>query len=169
MAVAVRQLLAYRFGSESRFEGQLIGALERIEAGGAIRVRDALFVGRDQAGELTAVRLSGGTGGVIAALLDFRLDPGHRRSATERALDGSGAELVRALADRLAAGEAVAAVIVEHAWAQALGEAVARAGGGELSGGLGLVSQDRLDELSDRLLDAVGAQQPISGAGPATE
>ena len=51
-----RQLLTYRFGSDSRFEGQLVGALERIESGGAMRVLDALFVARaPETGDLTAV------------------------------------------------------------------------------------------------------------------
>jgi hypothetical protein len=43
------QLLVYRFGSEAGFEGRLTSALERIEAGGALRVLDVLFVGSDQA------------------------------------------------------------------------------------------------------------------------
>jgi hypothetical protein len=45
--MAYRQLLTYRFGSDSKFEGQLVGALERIESGGAMRVRDGLFVARE--------------------------------------------------------------------------------------------------------------------------
>src|SRR4051812_30216328 len=43
-ALAVRdqaptsQLLVYRFGPDAEFEGRLVGALERIESGGAMRV-----------------------------------------------------------------------------------------------------------------------------------
>jgi hypothetical protein len=36
MPTGSRQLLAFEFGSDSRFEGQLVGALERIESGGTV-------------------------------------------------------------------------------------------------------------------------------------
>ena len=32
------QLLVYSFGPDASFEGQLVGALERIEVGGAMRI-----------------------------------------------------------------------------------------------------------------------------------
>jgi hypothetical protein len=43
------QLLVYRFGPEARFEGQLGGAFQRIESGGALRILDALFLASDPA------------------------------------------------------------------------------------------------------------------------
>src|SRR3954454_22724662 len=46
MTTGARQLLAFTFGSDSTFEGQLVGALERIESGGSVRVLDGLFVAR---------------------------------------------------------------------------------------------------------------------------
>ena len=46
MTSGARQLLAFTFGSDSTFEGQLVGALERIESGGTVRVLDGLFVAR---------------------------------------------------------------------------------------------------------------------------
>jgi hypothetical protein len=156
--VPSRQLLAYRFGSDSRFEGQLVGALERIESGGALRVVDALFVAREpETGELTAVSLVGGTGGIIGQLLDFRLDPRARANATQRALDSSTGETVRTLAEMLTPGNAVAAVLVEHAWADALGDAVARIGGTE--GATEFVQADGLSELTHRLLDVARGGQ----------
>jgi hypothetical protein len=42
-----RQLLVYAFGPDANFEGRLVGALEGIESGGALRVLDALFVASD--------------------------------------------------------------------------------------------------------------------------
>jgi hypothetical protein len=147
-----RQLLAYRFGSDSRFEGQLVGALERIESGGAMRVLDALFVAREpETGELSAVSLGGGTGGIIGQLLDFRLDPGARTAATRRALEGAAGDTVQALGAILEPGNAVAAVLVEHAWADALGDAVARVGGTEAA--TEFVQAAGLSELTQRLLD----------------
>jgi hypothetical protein len=53
MTTGPTQFLAFRFGSDSRFEGQLVGAPERIESGGTVRVLDGLFVAREpQSGEL---------------------------------------------------------------------------------------------------------------------
>jgi hypothetical protein len=151
---ASRQLLAFRFGSDSKFEGQLVGALERIESGGAMRVRDALFVAREpDSGELTAVSMSAsGASGIISKLLGFRLDPGERKTATRRALEGDAAEAVQALAAMIEPGGAFAAVIVEHAWADALGEAVARVGGTEVASEF--VGANRLSELTQRLCAA---------------
>jgi len=39
--VSTTQLLVYGFGPGAVFEGRLVGALERIESGAALRVRDA--------------------------------------------------------------------------------------------------------------------------------
>jgi hypothetical protein len=151
VAMPSRQLLAYRFGSESKFEGQLVGALERVESGGAMRVLDALFVAREpESGELTAVSLSGGrSGGIIGQLLEFRLDAGARNAATQRALQGEAGEAVRELADVLEPGNAIAAVLVEHAWAGALGDAVARVGGTEVVSEF--LDATRVSEITHRL------------------
>jgi len=82
------QLLLYGFGPGADFEGQLVGALERIESGGALHVLDALFVGNDaESGEIVAVDLHGERGGgVVAQLVGFpsgseRATPGVRASA----------------------------------------------------------------------------------------
>jgi len=133
-----RQLLLYTFGSDARFEGQLVGAFERIESGGAVRVIDALFVASDpETGELVAIDLRGGAGGILAELLDFRLDPASRRRATERALHpeagGLPAEALRRLGEALDPGEAMLALLLEHAWAETLEDAVSRTGGTPLA------------------------------------
>ncbi len=130
----MRQLLAYTFPPGSRFEGQLVGALERIESGGTMRVLDALFVARDaDSGELVAVSMtSDGTAGMIGRLLSFRLDDHARQTATARALDGPAGPVVRSLAEKLEPGEAIASMLVEHSWAVMLGETVGRLGGTEL-------------------------------------
>jgi hypothetical protein len=133
-----RQLFLYAFGPEASFEGRLVGALERIESGGALRVLDALFVASEpETGELVAIDLRGGAGGIIAELLDFWLDPASRRRATERALspDASGlpADALRKLGETLDPGAAMLALLVEHAWAETLEDAVARTGGTPLA------------------------------------
>jgi len=154
-----RQLLAFGFGADAAFEGQLVGALERLESGGALRILDVLFVAADEAeGELFALDLQGGAGGLIAKLLDFRLDPAARRRATERALgdpaNGGMARLLRDLGERLEPGAAVVAVLVEHVWIRALEDAVSRVGGQALS--TDFVEAATLPELAPDLLGLVG-------------
>jgi hypothetical protein len=145
------QLLLFGFGPDAAFEGQLVGALERMESGGALRVIDALFIRRDaETDELSAIGLhSNGAGGMVAPLLGFRLDAAQRRRATERAL---AAEDVQALCRELRPGAALAAVLVDHVWSRALSDAVARAGGTEIEHDF--VEAGALSELADRLLAA---------------
>ena len=129
------QLLAYGFGPGADFEGQLLGALERIESGGALRILEALFVTTDaESGELVAIDLQGeGAGGIVAPLLSFRLEPAARRRATERALSPGGSglsgESLRELGRALDPGASVVAVLVEHRWTRAIEDAVTRTGG----------------------------------------
>jgi hypothetical protein len=98
---------------------------------GTLRVLDAIFVHGDaETGELEAIAVHGdGAGRIVAPLLEFRLDPVRRRRATERALGGDRAAVVRSLGAKLEKGESLAAVLVEHVWAIALEDAVARTGG----------------------------------------
>ena len=152
------QLLLYRFGPDAGFEGQLVGALERIEAGGAVRIVDALFVASDpETGELVAIDLqSHGAGGIVAPLLQFRLEPRERRRATERALSphesGVPAETLRQLKETLEPGAAMVAVLLEHTWAQGLNDAVMRTEGTPLANEF--VDATALADLAPDLLAA---------------
>ena len=150
-----RQVLMYGFGPDADFEGRLTGALERIESGGALRVLDALFVARDpEDGEHVAIDLAGGkSGGGMARLLDFRLDPGSRRKATERVLNGPSGDLSRQLAAALEPGAAILVLLLEHRWAQALEDAVAGTGGAPLAGSF--VEAAALADLAPAVLAAV--------------
>jgi hypothetical protein len=152
-----RQLLVFGFDAGAAFEGQLVGALERLESGGALRIIDVLFVATDEAtGELLAIDLQGGTSGMTAKLLEFRLDPAARRRAAERALGDDGSEgmseLLRDLGGSLHPGAALAAVLVEHVWSRTLDDAVSRVGGRSLASEF--VDASRLSELRDDLLRA---------------
>ena len=42
------QLLTLHFGPETAFEGQLLGALQRLESGGTLRILDLLFIQNDR-------------------------------------------------------------------------------------------------------------------------
>jgi hypothetical protein len=141
----VRQLILYGFGPQAEFEGRLVGALERLESGGALRILDVLFVRRDpESGDIDAIDLQGdGAGGVVGPLLNFRLDEGERRRATERALRGEAEP-----------GAALAAVLVDHVWSDALDDAASRSGGRLLAGDF--VAATALSELGPELLAAAG-------------
>jgi hypothetical protein len=149
------QLLVYRFGAQAGFEGHLVGALERIESGGTLRVLDVLFVGREATGELSAIDLHGsGTGGMVTSLVGFRLDMAERRRSTRKALVAH-ADVVEALGGTLAPGDALAAVLVGHEWARTLADAVERTGGTEV--GNAFVAPVRLSEVADELIAAASA------------
>jgi hypothetical protein len=130
--VARTELLIYGFGPDADFEGHLLGALQRLESGGTLRVLDTLFLHRDaETGDISAIGQRGdGAGRIVAPLLDFRLDPAARRRATRRAIQDSAVEQ---LAGALRPGSAMAAVLVEHVWAGALDDAVSRTGGTPLA------------------------------------
>lgn len=131
MDTPARQLLAYRFAAGAAFEGQLLGAVERLQSGGALRVADLLFCGRDPDDGEPLVLHAGGPpdGAFISAALTFRLDAAERRRATERTLADDASAPAAALARSLEPGEAVVALLVEHRWHAALDEAAGRAGG----------------------------------------
>ena len=153
------QLLVYEFGPDSRFEGQLGGALERFEGRGALRILEAMFIQRNaDTGELVVIDLLGeGAGGLIAPILDFRLDPAARRRATDRALragtPGIPGDVLRELGGGLAQGAAIAALLLEHTWAEALDDAVARTSGARLVNEF--VEARTLAELAPELRSAV--------------
>ena len=151
----MRQLLLYGFGPDADFEGRLVGALERLESGGALRILDVLFVRRDaESGDIEAVDLHGdGAGGVVAPLLNFRLDEAERSRATERALRADP-DVVRELGAALEPGAALAAVLVDHVWSGALEDAVARTGGTPLANDF--VDATALGQLGAELLAAAG-------------
>jgi hypothetical protein len=134
MSGAPVQMLVYAFEPGAAFEGRLVGALERLESGGALRVLEALFVRRDpDSGELTAIDIRGRGGNMTAPLLSFRLDESARKRATEKAMRAGSGETLRELGESLEPGAAIAAVLVEHTWGRALGDAVAASQGRQLA------------------------------------
>lgn len=158
------QLLLFSFGADAKFEGQLVGALERIESGGALRIRDALFLRRDpDSGEIAAVAVRGdGAGGIAAPLLGFRLDAAERSRTTQTVLTsgtaGVSPELLGRLAVELQPGAAVAAVLIEHRWLSALDEAVSRTGGTTVASEW--VDAAALNEVESDLLGGARGREP---------
>jgi hypothetical protein len=120
--------------STARLEGHLLGALEKAESGGAIRVIEVVVATLDrESGELEAIRLTGSRAGLVAAMTEFRLDAAGRRAHTEKALDDVDAETHDALRAAVPAGGAVAAVLLEHVWLSGVRTAVERSDGRTLA------------------------------------
>jgi hypothetical protein len=127
---AAQQLLTYSFPAQADFGGLLVGALQRIESGGAIRVLEILFVARGAGPqEFAAISRRSSSAGMIGQLIGFRLEDSVRAQETERALNGPAGDLIRELAAALEPGCAVVGLLVEHTWAHVLADAVARTGG----------------------------------------
>jgi hypothetical protein len=129
-------LRIYRFGAGARFDGGLIGALQRADVIDSVRVLDALFVSTDEeTGDVAVFDACGGDLRTMTVdMLDFRLDADARQAATAQALDqGSGgvpADTLRAVAEALEPGGGMAAVLLTHGPSDEFDEAVERAGGG---------------------------------------
>src|SRR5204862_7369874 len=93
---APQQLLTYVFGPGADFGGMLVGALQRIESGGAIRIVEILFVARgSEPHELVAVSRAASSAGMIGKLISFRLEDTARAAETEQALGGPRGRLRR--------------------------------------------------------------------------
>jgi hypothetical protein len=150
--ISTTQLLVFRFPRDANFEGELLGAIERIETGMSVRVLDVLFIGRDaDTGELQAFSGAAESAGRTGAALEFRLDPTARRRSSERALEASPG--LERLGGVLEPGTAVAAVLLDHRWAKALADAVERTGGEPAL--LDFVDAERLADMVPQLVASV--------------
>src|SRR4051812_19149562 len=158
------QLLTLHFGPEAAFEGQLLGALQRLESGGTLRILDLLFMQNDrETGELVAANLRGeGTGRIVTPLVSFRLDPSERRRISEETLAGRAGgvsgDTVRAIGEALAPGASVAAVLIDHRWLQPREDAAAR--GGETLSVSSSLAVDAPAPLAPELIAAAGQPNP---------
>jgi hypothetical protein len=156
---APHRLLAYRFPPGVEFDGRLLGLLQRVDEGGPLRIVDLLFVARDLAsGEPLALSgRGGGSGNLVAGQAGYRLGAAERARATARARRiYAEPDLVTRQAGALPPGGAVAALIVESAWARAVGEAVEQSGGSLLVDEPAPASRlDALEGLAPRLVAVV--------------
>jgi len=143
MAIGPIQFLAITF-KEFQPDKGILAALRRAADSGAIRLIDLQFIGKDQAGKITTMEMSGLSpaeaaefGSVIGGLLDA--GAASRGGAIEGTLSASlaaveasyGLDLgdIQALADQIRPGSAAALAVIEHTWAIEFGKAVVQAGG----------------------------------------
>ena len=140
------QLLCVAFDG-NRFKGEIFPELDRLKRERIIRILDLLVVRKDDEGRVTVMTASDldweeatSFGSYVGALAGFRaagpegLERGAIAGAAELA-DGHVFDeedtfrVTRALPNNMSA----ALVLIEHVWAKPLLDAVARAGGMELS------------------------------------
>jgi uncharacterized membrane protein len=143
MAIGPIQFLAITF-PEFQADKGILAALRRATDSGAIRLIDLQFIGKDQAGKITTMEMSGLSpteaaefGSVIGGLLDA--GAASRGGAVEGTLSASlaaveasyGLDLgdIQAVAERIRPGSAAGLVVIEHTWAREFAEAVGQAGG----------------------------------------
>jgi len=129
----------------NRFTGEILPQIKASQQKGIIRLVDLLFVKKDEQGNIQANEVDDLGEEVAAAYEDLTRD-----------LQGLfTAEDVQAIAAGLPVNSSVAVALFEHTWAVDLRDAIVRANGVLLSGGI--VRQDMLDTLNTELEAAVSA------------
>lgn len=135
------QLIAIQFETLDRFRGDILDELEAVAPLNSVRILDALFVGKEDDGDLVALEMGdlGEEDGdeilgvIIGELLGFSFE-GEDPSAppaeiTEASAIGVTVADVRRIARDLAPGTGAALLLIEHHWAAGLRNAIAEAGG----------------------------------------
>ena len=148
MSTGPVQLLVIGF-DEPNFTGRIKAELDRLTASGAVRIIDAIAVQKTDDGDVNVVQ---GTslspdevreaGAVVGGLLGLGVALGEDTDPEAGALAGAEAGAAAAdnghlfsgarvpdLAAEMEPGTAAAVVLIEHAWAAPLRDAVADAGG----------------------------------------
>src|SRR6185437_5184006 len=132
------QMIALTFRLDADAESRLLAEVDRIEGRGVLRVLDMVFLAKGQEGTVEGLEVGDGEdfGSLLAGISPFGAEVGGRPTAGNGAAGGPagyGVATVRALADSLEPGSAVALLLVEHVWAGPLVDAVSAAGGALVS------------------------------------
>ncbi len=130
------QVIAVSFSPGSDFEARVLAEVDRLQGRGVLRLLDVIFVAKNEDGTIEPVVVGGDDD--LGALLSNILPLGGGGLAEPTGdVGSSGFALAdaRALAESLLPGTALAVLLVEHGWAQALFDAVAESGGALLGEG----------------------------------
>lgn len=153
------QMLVIGFGPDAQFRGEILEELENLSGRGLIRIIDLLFVNKTQQGDIQALEMSDLTdeeaeelGSIVEKLIGIgagvepEMESGDLSTAIREY--GIGLEDLQEIANELAPGESAGMLLVEHAWALELRDAIRRAGGVPIAQGF----------LTPELLLMVGAE-----------
>ena len=130
------QVMAVSFRPGSDFQGRVLAEVDRLQGRGLLRVLDMLVVAKNEDGTIEPVVVVGDED--LGALLSSIVPLAGEGLMEPAADDGSAAfdpADAWALAESLLHGTALAFLLVEHAWAQPLFEAIAETGGTMLGEG----------------------------------
>ena len=131
------QVIAVSFSSGSDFQGRVLAEVDRLQGRGVLRLLDVIFVAKNEDGTIEPV-VVGGDDDDLGALLSSILALGGGGLVEPTGEVGSSGFALAdawALAESLLPGTALALLLVEHGWAQALFDAVAESGGALLGEG----------------------------------
>jgi len=132
------QMIALTFRLDVDAESRLLAEVDRIEGRGVLRVLDVVFLAKGRDGTVAGLEVGDGEdfGSLLAGISPVGAEDGSPPMADDGAVGGpagSGVAAVRALADSLEPGSAVALLLVEHLWAGPLVDSVSAAGGALVS------------------------------------
>ena len=131
------QVIAVSFSPGSDFQARVLAELDRLQGRGVLRLLDVIFVANRDDGTIEPV-VVGGDDDDLGALLSSILPLGGGGLVEPTGDVGSSGFALAdawALAESLLPGTALALLLVEHGWAQALFDVVAESGGALLGEG----------------------------------
>jgi DNA-binding CsgD family transcriptional regulator len=131
------QVIAVSFSRGSDFQARVLAEVDRLQGRGVLRLLDVIFVAKNEDGTIERV-VVGGEDDDLGALLSSVLPLGGGgvvEPTGDAGSSGSAMSDAWALAESLWPGTALALLLVEHGWAQALFEAVSESGGALLGEG----------------------------------
>ncbi len=131
------QVIAVSFNPGSDFQGRVLAEVDRLQGRGVLRLLDVIFVAKNEDGTIEPVVVGGDDddlGALLSSILPLGgggvVEPTGDVGSSGFPLDGASA-----LAESLLPGTALALLLVEHGWAQALFDAVSESGGALLGEG----------------------------------
>ena len=131
------QVIAVSFSPASDFRARVLTEVDRLQGRGVLRLLDVIFVAKNEDGTIEPV-IVGGDDDDLGALLSSILPLGAGglvEPTGDAGSSGSAMADAWALAESLVPGTALALLLVEHGWAQALFDAVSESGGALLGEG----------------------------------
>lgn len=171
------QLLAFQFDTLDQFRGDILDRLEELAPVNAVRILDALFVAKEDNGDLVALELGdlGEEDGdevlgiIIGELLGFSF-AGEASGVSAGVGDTSAVGLsvsdIRRIAEDMEPGTGAALLLIEHHWAGGLRDAIAGAGGELIL--QGFLTLDGLAMVGEELISAADAIEAIELADALT-
>ncbi|MGZ7006570.1 MAG: LuxR C-terminal-related transcriptional regulator [Ilumatobacteraceae bacterium] len=124
------QVIVVSFGPGADFQGRVLAEVDRLQGRGVLRLLDVLVVAKDEDG--TIQRLDVGDDedfGTLLASVVLRDRAGVVEPAADDDSIGFDPTDAWAMAESLLPGTALAFLLIEHAWAQPLLDAISETGG----------------------------------------